>query len=64
MHSSAVFQSDCLLPLKCATCPDSLQQHFTQLDPVLTDEFLTKCRTYLGLTRSIDYSLTEDAQKV
>ena len=65
MHKChTVFQSDCHLPMKPTTVPDQMRDYFTQLDPVLTQDFLTKSRTFIGFARGIKYSLTDDIQKV
>ncbi|XP_052263772.1 mini-chromosome maintenance complex-binding protein-like [Dreissena polymorpha] len=59
----SILPSDCLLPLQYSGAPDDLRTHFTQLDSRLTEDFLRRCRTYLGLARNLQYSMNDDIQK-
>ncbi|KAK3598677.1 hypothetical protein CHS0354_006350 [Potamilus streckersoni] len=63
-EGKSILPSDCLVPLCQKIMPENLRLHFTFLDPKLTPDFLTKVRTYLGLTKLLSYCLTEDIQKV
>ncbi|XP_060597053.1 mini-chromosome maintenance complex-binding protein-like [Ruditapes philippinarum] len=59
----SILPSDCFVPLQCKEQPSDLRNYFQQLDKVLTDDFLAKCRTYIGLAKHMDYSLSDEIQK-
>lgn len=58
------FQSDCLLPLEAKIMPEDWIAHFSMLESGMTAELLTKIRTYITLAKQINYSLTDELQKV
>ncbi|XP_045190600.2 mini-chromosome maintenance complex-binding protein-like isoform X2 [Mercenaria mercenaria] len=59
----SILPSDCFVPLQCKEQPSDLRSYFQQLDSILTDDFLTKCRTYIGLAKHMDYGLSDEVQK-
>ncbi|WAR21645.1 MCMBP-like protein [Mya arenaria] len=63
-EGKSLLTTDCLLPLKHGNIPESLRDHFALLDPRLTEDFLARCRTYLGLAKHMEYSLPDEIQKV
>lgn len=63
-EGKSILPSDCLLPLRSAIIMENIRDYFALLDPKLTDDFLTKCRTYIGLARSLPYALSDEMQKV
>ncbi|XP_052773975.1 mini-chromosome maintenance complex-binding protein-like [Mya arenaria] len=62
-EGKSLLTTDCLLPLKHGNIPESLRDHFALLDPRLTEDFLARCRTYLGLAKHMEYSLPDEIQK-
>lgn len=62
-EGKSILPSDCHIPLQYVSKPDNLQDHFAILDPILTEDFLTKCRTFIGLGRTMEYMISEDMQK-
>ncbi|XP_050399307.1 mini-chromosome maintenance complex-binding protein [Patella vulgata] len=60
----SLLPSDVQVPLNKKLTTDNIQEHFEQLDSRLTTEFLNKLRTYITLTHTMDYSVSEDLQKI
>ena len=57
-------QKDVHLPL-LTTCHDlDLASHFSKLDSRLTQENLDKLRSYISACRLINYSVSDETQKV
>lgn len=63
-EGKSLLPSDCLLPINPTAIPDQMREYFTQLDTKLSPVFLRKCRSFVGVTRGMEYSLTDDMQKV
>ncbi|KAL4232389.1 hypothetical protein ACF0H5_009957 [Mactra antiquata] len=59
----SILPSDFFIPLQTKVSPSDIREYFQQLDPKLTDDFLVKCRTYIGLARHMEYGLSDDVQK-
>lgn len=52
------------MPLNPACVVENLQRHFSQLDVVLTPEFLGHVRSFLTICKLQEYTISDDMQKV
>lgn len=59
-----ISQSDCMLPLNPACKIENLQRHFSQLNVILTPEFLSHVRRYLTICKLMEYTIDDTMQKV
>lgn len=50
--------------MKPEVAPADFVTHFNLLETGMTSELMTKIRTYITLSQQIDYSLTDEMQKV
>lgn len=62
-EAKSILPSDCLVPLNPACKIESLQRHFSQLDVVLTPEFLSHVRRYLTICKLLEYTIDDNMQK-
>lgn len=62
-EAKSILPSDCLVPLNPACKIESLQRHFSQLDVVLTPEFLSLVRRYLTICKLLEYTIDDTMQK-
>ncbi|VDI18023.1 Hypothetical predicted protein [Mytilus galloprovincialis] len=63
-EAKSILPSDCLLPLEAKIMPEDWIAHFSMLESGMTAELLTKIRTYITLAKQINYSLTDELQKI
>ncbi|XP_048747559.2 mini-chromosome maintenance complex-binding protein-like isoform X2 [Ostrea edulis] len=62
-EAKSILPSDCLVPLNPACVVENLQRHFSQLDVVLTPEFLGHVRSFLTICKLQEYTISDDMQK-
>ncbi|XP_022288732.2 mini-chromosome maintenance complex-binding protein-like [Crassostrea virginica] len=62
-EAKSILPSDCMLPLNPACKIENLQRHFSQLDVILTPEFLSHVRRYLTICKLMEYTIDDTMQK-
>ncbi|XP_048249235.1 mini-chromosome maintenance complex-binding protein-like [Haliotis rufescens] len=63
-EGESLLPKDCHTKLEKRQNPDDLRSYFSQLDARLTDELLGKLRVYFTLTKQLEYSISDDLQKL
>ncbi|XP_062570904.1 mini-chromosome maintenance complex-binding protein-like [Saccostrea cucullata] len=62
-EAKSILPSDCLVPMNPACKVENLQRHFSQLDVLLTPEFLGRLRSYLTICKLLEYTIDDTMQK-